>query len=356
MMAFFAMPLLVHAHLRMSPASEQAVAEHLHHGLHSPGTAVRHDVHFPRNMTKRDPSGKNKLHGLNDGVRGLSTNAMAYELRRQAFAVEIDDLFRRVDITNIGNESCQFLAESKSSYANCWVLDGNDIKETIVTLATDIPEDYMQGMRYNRLNYITNHPGTRYCEYRHKLDDERDARYSKWLAVEALARNADERHRFVYMDADALIMQLGNTFPTSDKDLIMTTDRMDPRGRANKNASINSGVFAFTRNSHWARTFCSEIGRGMPESLKSCNQGGWCDQKAVLLYRKSMRADFEEHVEIIPWDRMNSISENDYEEGDFVLHIAGGARKVGKYEHLYRKYMSKGSKCCFAPSCAATVA
>lgn len=270
----------------------------------------------------------------------------------QKFEEEIKGLF--ANMKSLAAEDCIF-DEKGISYAKCWALDNAQAKVTIITLAAGIPDLYLKGMRFNRLNYIQKHATTKYCEYSHPLSTEKPAQYSKFLAISALSEKEAEGHAFVWMDADALIMNMALTFPTSKKDVVYTTDLDAPRGTASASSSINTGVFV-VHNSDWSRHFFSDLWSDFPKSLEYCRRRQWCDQRAVLMYRDERRTEFDSHVEIIPWDRMNSIA-NTYQEGDFVLHLAGGGgdrNSIDKYYQLHSKYMSGNSACCSEPQCGGT--
>ena len=84
--------------------------------------------------------------------------------------------------------------------------------------------------------------------------------------------------------------------------------------------------------------------------------------------------EFDQHAEILPWNRFNSMGEGwycpggGYAPGDFVRHLAGQFVDFdleelnknetdynnNKYEFLFRKLMGPESKCCQA-SCELAV-
>ena len=69
----------------------------------------------------------------------------------QKFEEEIKELF--ANMKSLAAEDCT-LDEGDISYAKCWARDNAQAKVTIITLAAGIPDTYLKGMRFNRLNYI----------------------------------------------------------------------------------------------------------------------------------------------------------------------------------------------------------
>ena len=124
------------------------------------------------------------------------------------------------------------------------------------------------------------------------------------------------------------------------------------------------------RKTAWSIAFLKSVWVDFPSAIDH----EWWDTQAIRLYKESHRAEFDQHAEILPWNRFNSMGEGwycpggGYAPGDFVRHLAGQFVDFdleelnknetdynnNKYEFLFRKLMGPESKCCQA-SCELAV-
>eukprot|EP00850_Spirogloea_muscicola_P011032 SM000067S20309 [mRNA] locus=s67:274762:277632:- [translate_table: standard] len=213
---------------------------------------------------------------------------------------------------------------------------------TVVTLAVDLPQNYMVQLRRNRLQYVRKHE-YRYCEVSTSLDFFRP---NAWSKIKAVLLVLSFSETVVSMDADALFVNKSVTFEQildlpeyniSNKDIVYTADfgrtwDKEPDGRS----PINPGVY-IVRSTHWAKSYLESLYR-----LKKAPADSFHEAKAVDLYRSKHRSAFAEHVGIIPHRYMNSPWSHDvkhYRPGDFIVHYATTKHSSGKYERLASTFL-----------------
>lgn len=112
----------------------------------------------------------------------------------------------------------------------------------------------------------------------------------------------------MWIDADAMITGTQPIDGMLEKDFVVGAD----------DYGINMGVF-FMRNCGWSRRILSE----MWEMTQFTNHMWW-EQKAAMVLHEEGRMDG--HIKIVPMKGINS-RPNNWEDGDFVLHVPGESDK-----------------------------
>ncbi|CAI5510336.1 unnamed protein product [Closterium sp. Naga37s-1] len=174
---------------------------------------------------------------------------------------------------------------------------------TLLTVALDLPQDYVVLMRRNRLLYCALH-ACRYCEVAVSLDYVRPHAWSKVRATLLVLSFADT---VVHIDADALILNhtlsfhslldLPTPYNTSRSDAVYTMGyRYGRYAEPRAESQVNTGVYVM-RSTAWSKSFLEAQYQFYHSSIR---QEFW-DHDAIDLYRLKHPEDFHAHVSIIPY-------------------------------------------------------
>ncbi|GJP41691.1 hypothetical protein CLOM_g1329 [Closterium sp. NIES-68] len=214
---------------------------------------------------------------------------------------------------------------------------------TLLTVALDLPQDYVVLMRRNRLLYCARH-ACRYCEVSVSLDFVRPHAWSKVRAMLLVLSFAET---VVHIDADALILNhtlsfhslldLPPPYNTSASDIVYTMAyRYGRYAEPRDDSHVNTGVYV-VHSTPWAKSFLEAQYQFYHSSIRP----EFWDHDAIDLYRLKHAHDFHAHVSIIPYRYMSvpcSHTQNEYTPGDFIVHYAGG-HNIGKYERLSKLFL-----------------